>query len=61
LLIEILDMWLVRNRELVLFETKDFDLDVVIEVLRCVKIGNSEIDVIDSDDFYHPTPSSIVV
>lgn len=51
--IEVLDMWIINERELVFAKPKRFDEHLVVKAFRLRKVGHGDVDVIDSCDLGH--------
>lgn len=51
--IEVLDVWITAQSEFVLSETKHLKQDVIVERLRALEIGHSDVDMVNSGDFSH--------
>ena len=49
--VEILNVWIAAQRELVLAKAQSFQQDPVIENLRALKIGDCDIDMVNSNNF----------
>ena len=51
--VEVLNVRIAAQSELILAETQSLKHDAVVEILRALKIGDCDIDMVDSNNFGH--------